>query len=109
VLEQTEATGHAVRAGYLYAGMADVAAFNGDTRYMPVLDRIWEDVVLHKLYITGGIGSVGRTEGYGPPYLLPNLSAYCETCASIALAFWNQRMFLYHADAKYVDIIERVL
>ena len=109
ILEQTEAVGHAVRAGYLYAGMADVAALKGNTAYLPLLDRLWNDVVSHKLYLTGGVGSVGNIEGYGPPYLLPNLSAYCETCASIALAYWNHRMFLHHGDGKYMDIVERVL
>jgi len=109
VEEQTEAVGHAVRAGYLYAGMADVAALRGDPHYVPRLDRIWEDLVFHKLYITGGGGAVGKIEGYGPPYVLPNLSAYCETCASIALAYWNYRMFLHHGDAKYMDVFERAL
>jgi len=109
VLEQTEAVGHAVRAGYLYAGMADVAALKPGTGYLPVLEKMWEDVVAHKLYITGGIGAAGNIEGFGPRYDLPNLSAYCETCAGIALAFWSHRMFLHFGDAKYMDVLERVL
>jgi uncharacterized protein len=109
ILDETEAVGHAVRAGYFYAGVADVAALTDNTRYLNVLDRIWEDVVTKKLYITGGVGAVGNIEGYGAPYELPNLSAYCETCAGIALAYWNHRMFLLHGDAKYMDVIERVI
>lgn len=109
VLEQTEAVGHAVRAGYLYAGMADVAALKGDSAYMPVLEKIWDDVVSHKIYLTGGVGAVGKIEGYGPAYELPNMSAYCETCADIALVYWNHRMFLHSGDAKYLDIVERVI
>ena len=108
VLEQTEAVGHAVRAAYLYAGMADVAALTGDDGYVRAIDRIWEDVVWKKLYLTGGIGSAGDIEGFGAPYELPNLSAYCETCASIANVFWNFRMFLRHGDARYIDVLERV-
>jgi len=109
ILDETEAVGHAVRAGYLYAGMVDVAALTGNDRYLRVLDRIWEDVVLKKLYITGGVGAVGNIEGYGAPYELPNLSAYCETCAGIALVYWNHRMFLQLGDAKYMDVVERVI
>ncbi len=109
VLQQTEAVGHAVRAGYLYAGMADVASLAGDDRFMPVLERLWDDVVSRKLYITGGVGAVGSIEGYGPPYELPNLSAYCETCAGIALVYWSHRMFLSSGDAKYMDLVERVI
>lgn len=109
ILEETEAVGHAVRAGYFYAGMADVAALTGEDTYVRVLDRIWDDVVTRKLYVTGGVGAVGTIEGFGPPYMLPNLSAYCETCAGIALVYWNHRMFLRHGDAKYMDIVERVI
>jgi hypothetical protein len=109
ILDETEAVGHAVRAGYFYAGMADVAALTGDDTYIRVLDRIWEDVVTKKMYVTGGVGAVGTIEGYGPPYVLPNLSAYCETCAGIALVYWNHRMFLRHGDAKYMDVVERVI
>ena len=109
VVEQAEAVGHAVRAGYMYSGMADVAALTGDESYIRAIDRIWEDAVGRKLYITGGIGAAGNIEGFAAPYELPNLSAYCETCASIANVFWNYRMFLRHGDARYLDIVERVI
>jgi hypothetical protein len=109
VVDQREATGHAVRAGYLYAGMADVAALTGDQSYIRAIDAIWEDMVGTKLYVTGGTGAAGDIEGFGPPYDLPNLSAYCETCASIATVYWNFRMFLRHGDARYLDVLERVL
>lgn len=107
--EQTEAVGHAVRAAYMYAGIADVAALTGDSSYVAILDRIWNDVVGGKIYVTGGIGSVGTYEGFGPAYALPNRSAYCETCASIALVYWSERMFLTHGDAQYIDVLERTL
>ncbi len=108
-VDQTEAVGHAVRAGYLYSGMADVAALTGDEQYVHAIDTIWENVVGEKLYITGGIGAVGGGEAFGPDYFLPNMSAYCETCAAVANDFWNQRLFLLHGDAKYVDVMERTL
>ncbi len=107
VLEQTEAVGHSVRAAYLYSGMADIAALTGDKRYLDSLDRIWEDIVSKKLYVTGGIGAAGGIEGFGPAYDLPNATGYAETCATIAYALWNWRMFLSHADAKYMDLFER--
>ena len=106
---QTEAVGHAVRAGYLYSGMADVAALTGDERYLHAIDAIWNDAVGAKLYITGGIGAVGGGEAFGPDYFLPNMSAYCETCAAVANDYWNERLFLLHGDAKYVDVLERTL
>jgi DUF1680 family protein len=109
VVEQDSAVGHSVRAAYLYAGMADVAALTGDASYIRALDKIWQDVVSTKLYITGGIGATGGNEGFSHPYALPNLSAYCETCAAIANAFWNYRMFLLHGDGKYLDIVERII
>jgi DUF1680 family protein len=109
VVEQTEAVGHAVRAAYLYAGVADVAALTGERAYVRAVDRIWEDVVGRKLYVTGGIGATGGNEGFSEPYLLPNMSAYNETCASIANVFWNHRMFLLHGDARYIDVLERTL
>ena len=109
VLEQDEAVGHAVRAGYLYAGMADIAALTGDAAYVKAIDRIWENVVSKKLYVTGGIGARGGGEAFGENYELPNRSAYCETCAAIANALWNYRMFLLHADARYLDVVERVI
>jgi len=109
VTEQTEAVGHSVRAAYLYTGMADVAALTGNMDYIRAIDTIWNDVVGTKLYVTGGIGAAGGHEGFGGPYELPNMTAYCETCASIANIFWNHRMFLMHGDAKYIDVLERVL
>lgn len=107
--DQREAVGHAVRAGYLYSGMADVAALTGDPRYLQAIDAIWENAVGKKLYITGGIGAVGAGEAFGPDYFLPNMSAYCETCAAVANDYWNERLFLLHADAKYIDVMERTL
>lgn len=108
-INQTEAIGHAVRAGYLYSGMADVAALTGDERYLHAIDAIWGNAVGKKLYLTGGIGARGAGEAFGANYELPNLSAYCETCAAVANDFWNLRLFLLHADAKYVDVMERTL
>lgn len=108
-VDQREAVGHAVRAGYLYSGMADVAALTGDARYLNAVDAIWDNAVTKKLYITGGIGAVGGGEAFGPDYYLPNMSAYCETCAAVANDYWNQRLFLLHGDAKYIDVMERTL
>jgi len=108
VLEQDEAVGHAVRAMYMYAGMADVAALGGYPEYVKAIDRLWENVVGKKMYLTGGVGSRGIVEGFGENYELPN-SAYAETCAAIGNALWNQRLFLLHGDAKYIDVLERVM
>lgn len=109
VIEQTEAVGHAVRAGYLYSAVADLAALAGEKDYVAALDHIWDDVVSRKLYLTGGVGARRGGESFGNAYELPNRTAYNETCAAIALAMWNHRMFLLHGDAKYVDVLERVL
>jgi DUF1680 family protein len=109
VVEQDAAVGHAVRAGYLYSGMADVAALMDDTGYVEALERIWWDVVSKKLYITGGVGARGGGESFGEDYELPNKTAYCESCAAIANAMWNHRMFLLGGDAKYIDVLERVI
>ncbi len=109
VVEQTEAVGHSVRAAYLYTGMADVAALTGNMQYVNAINTIWNDVVTKKLYITGGIGAAGGHEGFGGPYELPNMTAYCETCASIASILWNHRMFLMHGDGKYMDVLERTM
>ena len=108
-VDQTEAIGHAVRAGYLYSGMADVAALTGDERYVHAIDTIWENAVGKKLYLTGGIGARAAGEAFGDNYELPNLTAYNETCAAVANDFWNLRLFLLHGDAKYVDVMERTL
>ncbi len=109
VLEQSEAVGHAVRAAYMYAGMADVAALTGDQGYIDAIDRIWDNIVSKKLYITGGIGATNSGEAFGANYELPNMSAYCETCAAIGNVYVNYRMFLLHGDAKYYDVLERTL
>ncbi|MFY7829946.1 MAG: beta-L-arabinofuranosidase domain-containing protein [Flectobacillus sp.] len=109
VVDQHTAVGHAVRATYMYTGMADVAALTGDKAYLSAIDDIWHDVVDKKLYITGGIGATGNGEAFGDDYDLPNMSAYAETCAAIANVYWNQRMFLLHGDAQYVDVLERTL
>jgi len=109
VTEQTEAVGHAVRASYMYAGMADVAALTGDRSYSAAIDRLWENVVGGKIYVTGGIGATGGNEGFGPAYELPNMSAYCETCASIGTIYWNHRMFLLRGKGRYIDVMERTL
>ena len=109
VLEQREAVGHAVRAGYLYCGMADVAALTGDADYLAAIGRLWENVVSTKLHLNGSIGARHRGEAFGAAYELPNESAYLETCAGIANALWNQRLFLLHGEAKYVDVLERVI
>ncbi len=108
-VDQAEAVGHAVRATYMYSGMADVAALTADGSYLNAINKIWDDVVTNKLYITGGIGACSSGEAFGDAYDLPNLSAYCETCAAIGNCFWNHRLFLLHGDAKYIDILERVL
>jgi DUF1680 family protein len=109
VTEQSEAIGHAVRAVYMYAGMADVAALTGDQAYIDAMDRLWKNVVGKKFYITGGIGARHHGEAFGDNYELPNATAYNETCAAIANVFWNQRLFQLHGDAKYIDVLERSL
>ncbi|RAW02281.1 glycoside hydrolase family 127 protein [Pseudochryseolinea flava] len=109
VVDQHEAVGHAVRAAYMYAGMADVAALTNDAGYINAIDHIWEDAVYKKIYVTGGIGATGHGEAFGAAYELPNMSAYNETCASIANVYWNYRLFLLHGEAKYFDVLERTL
>ncbi len=109
VTEQEEAVGHAVRACYMYSGMADIAALSNDAAYIQAIDRIWENVVSKKLYITGGVGARRQGEAFGDPYVLPNKEAYNETCAAIANIMWNHRLFLLHGDAKYIDVLERTL
>lgn len=109
VVEQDEAVGHAVRAAYMYSGMADVAALTGDTAYVAAIERIWDNVVGKKLYITGGIGATNNGEAFGANYELPNMSAYCETCAAIGNVYWNYRLFLMNGESKYYDVLERTL
>src|SRR6266545_4569902 len=109
VVDQDQAVGHAVRATYMYSGMADVAALTGDEAYVRALDQIWDDVVGKKLYVTGGIGATSSGEAFGLAFELPNMSAYNETCAAIGNDFWNHRLFLLHADGRYIDVMERIL
>lgn len=109
VVEQHEAVGHAVRAGYMYSGMADVAALTGDSAYIKAIDDIWNNIVAKKYYITGGVGALHDGEAFGRNYELPNLTAYNETCAAIAMVYLNQRMFMLHGDSKYIDCLERTL
>jgi hypothetical protein len=109
VREQKEITGHAVRAMYLYTGAADVAALTGDEGYMKAMKTVWEDVVFRNMYITGSIGSSGSNEGFSKDYDLPNENAYCETCASVGMILWNQRMNILTGESKYTDVLERSL
>jgi DUF1680 family protein len=109
VVEQKEAVGHAVRAGYLYAAMADVAALTDDKAFLSAIDSIWNNVVTKKIYVQGGVGAVGSGERFGDNYELPNATAYNETCAAIANVYWNHRMFLLHGESKYIDILEKSL
>src|SRR5690349_896361 len=109
VVDQTQAEGHAVRATYMYSGMADVAAMTSDQAYVHALDQIWENAVGKQLHVTGGIGALGEGEAFGSDYQLPNMTAYNETCAGVGNDFWNQRMCLLHGDSKYVDVFERTL
>lgn len=109
VVDQKEAVGHAVRAGYMYSGMADIAAIMGNEDYKNAIDTIWGNVAYKKLYINGGIGARHSGESFGDNYELPNASAYCETCAAISNVYWNWRMFLLSGDSKYYDVLERSL
>jgi DUF1680 family protein len=109
VLEQDEAVGHAVRAMYMYSGMADVAALGGYPEYVAAIDRLWLNVSGKKQYLTGGVGARGGSEAFGAAYELPNAEAYTETCAAIGNALWNYRLFLLHGESKYMDVFERVL
>jgi len=109
ILEQESIVGHAVRAAYLLAGTTDVGRITGDTRYVDASRRLWDDMVTSQVYLTGGIGAMGSNEGFGDRFVLPNLSAYNETCASIASALWSFRLFLATAEARYMDLVERVI
>lgn len=109
VVDQREAIGHAVRAGYLYSSVADVAALTGDQRMINAIDSIWENLVSKKLYVQGGAGAIPDGERYGNNYELPNATAYNETCAAIANVYWNQRMFQLHGNSKYIDVLEKIL
>ena len=109
LLEQTEAVGHAVRGGYMYTAMADLSEATGYNRYLRASQKIWDDVTRGKIYITGGIGSKEHGEAFGEPYELPNMTAYTETCASVANVFWNNRLYRATGDARYLDVLERTL
>jgi len=109
VLQQTEAVGHCVRATYLYIPLSEIAPLTPRTAYTHAADAIWQDAVSRKTYVTGSIGSIRFHEQFGEPYELPNLSAWNETCASYGNFVWNHRMFLLHRDARYADLMERVL
>lgn len=109
VVKQAEAVGHAVRAEYMFAGMTDIAAIYHDSAYLKAVNKLWENVVNKKMYITGGVGARHEGEAFGENYELPNLTAYNETCAAIGSVYWNQRLFQLTGEAKYYDIIERTL
>lgn len=109
VREMKSINGHAVRCMYLYCGMADVAALKEDAGYIEAMHSLWEDVVLRNMYITGGIGSSKHNEGFTEDYDLPNLEAYCETCASVGMVYWNERMNQFTGDSKYIDVLERAM
>ena len=109
IREHTEATGHAVRACYLYAGIADVALETGDAELLDVSKRLWDDLTQHQMYVTGGLGPAHSNEGFTFAYDMPTETAYAETCASIALAFWAQRMFHLDPDSRYIDVMERAI
>jgi DUF1680 family protein len=109
VKDQKKITGHAVRAMYMYTGAADVARLTGDAGYLDAMKTVWSDVVTRNMYITGGIGSSGNNEGFSTDYDLPNEQAYCETCASVGMVFWNQRMNALTGEAQYIDVLEKSL
>jgi DUF1680 family protein len=108
VIQQYEAVGHAVRATYTYAGMADVAMETGDTDYRSAIMSIWDNIVNRKYYVTGGVGSGETSEGYGPDYSLRN-HAYCESCSSCGEIFFQHKLNLMYNDAKYADLYEETL
>mgnify|MGYP000533675282 CR=1 FL=1 len=109
ILEQDEAVGHCVRAMYFYSGVTDLAMITGDQGYVAALEKLWQDVVNRKMYITGSIGVQHHGEGFAKPYFLPNYDAYCETCAAIGMVFWNHRMMLLRGEGRFADIVERNL
>ena len=109
VRQQDEAVGHAVRAVYLYSGMADVARLTGDESLYAACERLWENMTRKKMYITGGIGATHIGEAFSFNYDLPNDTAYAETCASIGLVFFARRMLQIKADSRYADVMERAL
>lgn len=108
-IEQRTAEGHAVRAMYFYSGMADWVRYTGDQAYETAVTAIWDNIASKKCYITGGFGARDNNEAFGEDYELPNASAYCETCASVAGSMFNLRMFRLHGESKYIDMLERAL
>ncbi len=108
-VEQRTAEGHAVRALYFYSGMADWVRYSGDADYEAAVTAIWDNIDSKKFYITGGFGARDENESFGDDYELPNATAYCETCASVAGVMFNERMFRLHGEAKYIDMLERAL
>jgi len=109
IREQDEAAGHCVRAMYFYSGVTDLAMITGDQGYIAALEKLWQDVVTRKMYITGSIGVQHHGEGFAKPYLLPNYDAYCETCAAVGMVFWNHRMMLLTGEGRFADVAERAL
>ncbi|HKW02381.1 MAG TPA: beta-L-arabinofuranosidase domain-containing protein [Vicinamibacterales bacterium] len=109
LVDQPRAQGHAVRGTYVYNAMTDIAAMLKDPKYNLAVDRLWNDVMSKRVYLTGGLGSVGGTEAFGDDYALPNRTAYTETCASVGGILWYHRMFLKSGDAKYLDAFEQTL
>jgi len=109
VREQSHVVGHAVRAMYLYCGMADIARLTGDTGLVDACERIWSDVTRRHLYLTGGIGQSRTNEGFTKTYDLPEETAYCETCAAIGLVLWNHRMLQLTGEGRFADCMERGL
>jgi len=109
ISEQTEPVGHAVRFLYLFSAVADLAALDGNQGWIDAMERLWQNIVKKKMYITGGVGVQRHGEGFAREYYLPNHDAYCETCASIGMAFWNHRLALLHGEGRFADLVERVL
>jgi uncharacterized protein len=109
VREQSDIVGHAVRATYLYSAVADIASYTGDRGLVDAMERVWSNVTKKKMYVTGGIGTSAKNEGFTVDYDLPNESAYAETCASIGMALWNYRLFLLHGDGRFTDVFEQAL
>lgn len=109
ICDHNNIKGHAVRAAYLMSGTTDVAQETGDPKLLAMLNRVWRNTTEKNMYLTGGIGPSAHNEGFTVDYDLPNLTAYQETCATVALAQWNHRLALLYADAKYADIVERAL
>ena len=107
--QQREAVGHAVRAMYMYAAMTDISVFTQDPHYSDATQKLWENTVHKKTYLTGGLGAKHQGESFGKNYELPNLTSYAETCAAIGSVYWNKLMHNRDGDVKYLDIIERTL